>query len=71
MTQAAGHSNVCSWEWWVSSTEMAKWNKKDYVQLYKDNKAPSAAAEDAALVGDVYADIKRQSLCYSSNVQRY
>lgn len=49
----------------------ARWNQKDYIELHKSTEAPSNAAEAAALLGDVCAEMEKRGLCYSSNLQRY
>lgn len=49
----------------------AKWKKRDYIQLLNNGEAPSPAADTAAVICDVCAEIERWSLCYSSNIQRY
>lgn len=49
----------------------ARWNRKDYIEPYKSTEAPSNAAEPAALLGDVCAEIEKRGLCYSTNLQRY
>ncbi|CAM4428180.1 unnamed protein product [Leuciscus chuanchicus] len=49
----------------------ARWNRKDNIELYKSTEAPSNAAEAAALLGDVCAEIEKRGLCYSTNLQRY
>lgn len=51
----------------------ARWNRKDYIELYKSTEAPSSAAEAvcAVCIGDVCAEIEKRGLCYSTNLQRY
>lgn len=49
----------------------AKWNKVNYIELYRAAETPSAKALAAAYTGDVCSSIERRGLCFSKNLTRY
>ncbi|MGL5902895.1 MAG: hypothetical protein ACRCZO_09435, partial [Cetobacterium sp.] len=49
----------------------AKWNKIDYIELYRPTETPSAAAAAAAYTGDVCSAIHKRGLSYSGNLVKY
>lgn len=63
MARAAGHDVYSCLE---SGTSELK-----FFPAFTSTEAPSTAAEAAALLGDVCAEIEKRGLCYSSNLQRY
>ncbi len=57
--------------WDEQRNPKARWNKKNYVELLGPTEKPSAAAQAAALFGDVCSTIEKKELCYARNLQRY
>ncbi|MGL5643877.1 MAG: hypothetical protein ACRCW3_03860 [Metamycoplasmataceae bacterium] len=49
----------------------AKWNKIDYIELYRPTETPSAKATAAACLGDVCSAIEKRGLSYSANLVKY
>lgn len=49
----------------------AKWNKIDYIELYRSTETLSAKASAAACTGDVCSAIEKRGLSYSSNLVKY
>ncbi|XDV46702.1 hypothetical protein PO909_014539 [Leuciscus waleckii] len=49
----------------------ARWNFKDFVELYRPSQVPSASSRAAAYLGDVCAKIEELDLSYSWNLVKY
>ncbi|KAK2885211.1 hypothetical protein Q8A67_016048 [Cirrhinus molitorella] len=49
----------------------ARWNKINYVELYRVNETPSTKALSAAYTGDVCSCIEKRGLSYSRNLTKY
>lgn len=48
----------------------AKWNKRDYIELYSQTEMPSTEAQAAALMGDICANMERSNLTYAKHIQK-
>lgn len=48
----------------------AKWNKRDYIELYSQTEMPSTEAQAAALLGDICANMERSNLTYAKHIQK-
>ncbi|MGL5591361.1 MAG: hypothetical protein ACRDCF_01340 [Mycoplasmoidaceae bacterium] len=57
--------------WDENRNVKAKWNKKDYVELYGQNDPASNEAQAAALMGDVCSNLEKKQLTYSKTLLRY
>ncbi|RXN18886.1 hypothetical protein ROHU_001960 [Labeo rohita] len=57
--------------WDEQKNAKARWNKKTYIELYGPTDQPSAAAQAAALLGDVLSNMEKKGLCYCRTLQRY
>ncbi|XDV14248.1 hypothetical protein PO909_002424 [Leuciscus waleckii] len=57
--------------WDENRNRKARWNFKDFVELYRLTQIPSAASRAAAYLGDVCAKIEELDLSYSRNLVKY
>ncbi|XDV36630.1 hypothetical protein PO909_006376 [Leuciscus waleckii] len=57
--------------WDENRNKKARWNFKDFVELYRPTQVPSAASRAAAYLGDVCAKIEELDLSYSRNLVKY
>ncbi|CAM4570007.1 unnamed protein product [Leuciscus chuanchicus] len=57
--------------WDENRNKKAKWNFKDFVELYQPTQVPSAASHAASYLGDVCAKIEAMDLSYSRNLNKY
>lgn len=57
--------------WDENRQPKAKWNKRDYIELYSQTEMPSTEAQAAALMGDICANMERSNLTYAKHIQKY